>query len=104
MYRRVAQPPLTLNGRIGETKTTGSNAYVSISDDLFREITLWLSIRNMSDPYHRNRTLAPNDLLFPSEAGTPYRIGNYLKGVLRPAGQGNDPGHDLPGFAADVRH
>jgi integrase len=38
----------------------------------------------MADPYHRNRPLAPNDLLFPTEAGTPYRIGNYLKRVLKP--------------------
>ena len=29
-------------------------------------------------------TLAPNDLLFPTETGTPYRIGNYLKRVLKP--------------------
>ena len=70
--------------RVGETKTTSSNAYVSISDDLYREITLWVSIRNMADPYHRNRPLAPNDLLFPTETGTPYRIGNYLKRVLKP--------------------
>ena len=70
--------------RVGETKTSSSNAYVSISDDLYKEITLWLSIRNMADPYHRNRPLAPNDLLFPTEAGTPYRIGNYLKRVLKP--------------------
>jgi integrase len=70
--------------RLGETKTTNSNAYVSISDDLYKEITLWLSIRSMADPYHRNRPLEPNGLLFPSETGTPYRIGNYLKRVLKP--------------------
>jgi integrase len=57
-------------GRVGETKTSSSNAYVSISDDLYKEITLWLSIRNMGDPYHRSRALAPSDLLFPTEAGT----------------------------------
>jgi integrase len=38
----------------------------------------------MTDPYHRNRPLAPNDLLFPTETGTPYRISNYLKRVLKP--------------------
>jgi integrase len=70
--------------RIGETKTESSNAYVSISEDLHKEITTWLSIRNMADPYHRNRALAPNDLLFPTEVGTPYRIGNYLKRILKP--------------------
>jgi integrase len=72
------------SARIGETKTESSNAYVSISDDLHKEITTWLSIRNMADPYHRNRALAPSDLLFPTETGTPYRIGNYLKRVLKP--------------------
>ena len=54
------------------------------SEDLHKEIASWLSIRNMADPYHRNRALAPNDLLFPTEAGTPYRIGNYLKRILKP--------------------
>ena len=70
--------------RVGETKTSSSNAYVSISDELYKEITLWLNIRNMGDPYHRSRTLPPNDLLFPTEVGTPYRIGNYLKRILKP--------------------
>jgi integrase len=37
----------------------------------------------MGDPYHR-RAPAPNDLLFPTEVGTPYRIGNYLKRILKP--------------------
>jgi integrase len=70
--------------RVGETKTSSSNAYVSISSDLFKEIALWLGIRNMGDRYHRDRAPAPNDLLFPTEAGTPYRIGNYLKRILKP--------------------
>jgi hypothetical protein len=30
------------------------------------------------DPYHRNHPPALNHLLFPTETGTPYRIGNYL--------------------------
>jgi integrase len=76
----------TGTSRIGETKTESSNAYVSISEDLHKEITIWLSIRNVADPYHRSRALAPNDLLFPTETGTPYRIGNYLKRVLKPIG------------------
>jgi hypothetical protein len=40
-------------GRVGETKTISANAYVSISDDLYNEITLRLSIRKMADPYRR---------------------------------------------------
>ena len=83
--------------RVGETKTTSSNAYVSSSDDLYEEITLWFSIRNMADPYHRNRPLAPNDLLFPTETGTPYRIGNYLKpSPETDCGHCWDSGHDIP--------
>jgi integrase len=70
--------------RVGEIKTSSSNAYVSISNDLYREIALWLGIRNMGDRYHRDCTPAPNDLLFPTEVGTPYRIGNYLKRILKP--------------------
>jgi hypothetical protein len=89
--------------RVGETKTGSSNAYVTISDDFYKEITLWLSIRNMGDPYHRSRTLAPNDLLFPTDAGTPYRIGNYLKRILKPiAANAWDSRHDLSGAAPNV--
>jgi len=70
--------------RIGETKTWGSNAYVSISPELHKEIETWLKLRNMADPYHRGKKPASNDLLFPSEAGSPFRIGNYLKRTLKP--------------------
>jgi hypothetical protein len=70
--------------RIGETKTWGSNAYVSISPELHKEIETWLKLRNMADPYHRGKKPASNDLLFPSEAGSPFRIGNYLKPTLKP--------------------
>jgi integrase len=70
--------------RIGETKTESSNAYVSISEDLHQEIMTWLSIRNLEDPYHSSGTMRSTDLLFPSEVGTPYRIGNYLKRILKP--------------------
>ena len=60
----------TENGadRAGETKTSRSNAYVSISDDLYKEITVWLSIRNMGDPYHRRHVLTSSDLLFPTRS------------------------------------
>jgi integrase len=70
--------------RIGETKTQGSNAFVSISPELHKEIETWLKLRNMADPYHRGKKAASNDLLFPTEAGSPFRIGNYLKRVLKP--------------------
>jgi integrase len=70
--------------RIGETKSTTSNGYVVISPDLEKELRTWLQIRRMGDAYHKTAEPAPNDLLFPSETGTPYRIGNYLKRVLKP--------------------
>ena len=44
----------------------------------------WLQIRNMGDGYHKTAAPAPNDLLFPTEVGTPYRVGNYLKRILKP--------------------
>jgi integrase len=70
--------------RIGETKTQGSNAYVSISPELHKEIETWLQLRNIADPYHRGKKGTQTDLLFPTEAGSPFRIGNYLKRVLKP--------------------
>jgi integrase len=70
--------------RIGETKSTTSNGYVAISPELEKELRTWLQIRNLGDAYHQTAAPAPNDLLFPTEAGTPYRIGNYLKRVLKP--------------------
>jgi integrase len=70
--------------RIGETKSATSNGYVSISSELEKELSAWLQLRNVSDGYHRTVDRAANDLLFPSEAGTPFRVGNYLKRVLKP--------------------
>jgi integrase len=69
--------------RVGETKSTTSNGYIAISPELEGELRTCLQIRNVADPYHRV-VGTPNDLLFPTEAGTPYRIGNYLKRVLKP--------------------
>lgn len=69
--------------RVGETKSATSNGYVSMSAELQKEIETWLQLRNVADPYHKSR-VAANDLLFPTEAGTPYRIGNYLKRTLKP--------------------
>ena len=72
------------SNRLGETKTRGSNAYVSISRELHREIETWLRLRSVVDPYHRGRKPSSSDLLFPCEAGSPFRIGNYLKRILKP--------------------
>ena len=73
--------------RIGETKSATSNGYVSISADLEKEIRTWLQFRRIADPYHRTAEPAPNDLLFPTEIGTPFRVGNYLKRTLKPLAQ-----------------
>ena len=72
--------------RIGETKSATSNGYVAISCELQKEIDAWLMLRNVPDPYHKSAA-ASNDLLFPNEAGNPYRIGNYLKRTLKPLAQ-----------------
>jgi len=89
--------------RVGETKTTSSNAYVSISDDLYQEVTLWLSIRNMADPYHRNRPLAPNGLLFPSETGNAVPDRQLPETSPKAyCGHSWDSGHDLPGSTPNV--
>ncbi len=71
-------------GRPGDTKTPGSAGYVSISRGLQQEIENWLMLRSSKAPYHRSAIGAESDLLFSTEAGTPFRIGNYLKRVLKP--------------------
>jgi integrase len=61
--------------RIGSrTKTRSSKGYVAISADLERELHAWIQFPGA----------APGELLFPSEAGTPFRIANYLKRILKP--------------------
>ena len=77
--------------RIGETKSKTSNGYVALSTELEKELQTWLQIRNMGDGYHRTAVPAPNDLLFPTETGTPYRIGNYLKRILKPIAESRNP-------------
>ena len=62
--------------RIGETKSTSSNGYVSISPELEKELRTWLKMRAVGDPYHISAEPKPNDLLFRpkpvrrSESGT----------------------------------
>jgi len=73
--------------RIGDTKSTSSNGYVSISPELEKELRTWLQFRSVGDHYHLSAAPAPNDLLFPTEAGTPFRVGNYLKRIMKPIGE-----------------
>jgi integrase len=60
---------------------------VALSPELEKDLRMWLQIRRMADAYHRTAPPEPNDLLFPTETGTPYRIGNYLKRILKPIAQ-----------------
>ena len=72
--------------RIGETKTTGSHAYVGISEGLQEELEIWIQARRQKVPYHGTAApiAAASNLLFPSETGTAFRLGNYLKRYLKP--------------------
>jgi integrase len=58
--------------RIGRPKTDDSDGYVAISADLERELREWASTRK------------PGSLMFSTEVGTTWRVGNYLKRVLKP--------------------
>jgi integrase len=58
--------------RIGATKTDESDGVVSISADLEAGIRAWAETR------------PAGALLFPTEKGTTWHIGNYLKRVLKP--------------------
>ena len=70
--------------RIGETKTTGSLAYVGISKGLREELEIWIHARRQQVPYHKTASAAASDLLFPNEAGKTMGLGNYLKRCLKP--------------------
>jgi len=62
--------------RIGETKNTGSTAYVSITESLRREIEIWMM--------RSGGQLGSHAFLFPSAAGTPFTIRNYIERILQP--------------------
>jgi integrase len=70
--------------RIGKTKTTGSQAYVGISAGLQEELEIWIHARRQKRAYHATASANASELLFPSETGTPFRLGNYLKRYLKP--------------------
>lgn len=62
--------------RIGETKTETSDAWVAIPPDLARDLKAWVA-------KHPQRHV-PRAFLFPTGTGTAYRVGNFLKRVLKP--------------------
>jgi integrase len=72
--------------RLGDTKSTRSKGFVYLPEAVSTEIQNWQMIRSAVAPYHRSAN-APTEvspLLFPTERGTPFRIGNYLKRYLKP--------------------
>jgi integrase len=75
------------NRRIGETKTSGSRAYVGISSGLQEELEIWIQARRQKSPYHNSADAASSKLLFPTETGSTFRLGNYLKRCLKPLGK-----------------
>lgn len=72
--------------RVGETKTPGSRAYVTMSEGLQEELAMWIQARRQTRPYHAATEESAQEslLLFPSEKGTTMRLGNYLKRYLKP--------------------
>jgi integrase len=70
--------------RIGQTKNVSSRAFVAISPGLQEELEMWIQARRQQHPYHAAASSARSDLLFPSETGTTFRLGNYLKRTLKP--------------------
>jgi len=62
--------------RIGETKTKASDAWVAVPPDLAGDLKAWVA----KHPQRHD----PQAFLFPTATGTAYRVGNFLKGVLKP--------------------
>ncbi len=62
--------------RIGETKTETSDAWVAVPPDLARDLNAWVA----KHPQRHD----PRAFLFPTVTGTAYRVGNFLKRVLKP--------------------
>lgn len=70
--------------RIGGTKTGGSRGYVGISAGLQQELAAWIRERHQKRLSQAPPDASSSDFLFPSETGTPFRLGNYLKRYLKP--------------------
>jgi integrase len=64
--------------RIGDTKTVDANAFVALTPALERDLRAWAATQS-------------NGLLFPTDQGTAWRIGNYLKRVLKPLAASVEP-------------
>jgi integrase len=70
------QDSQTGKDRIGDTKTEESDGHVAVSQQLEAELRSWAG------------TLPAGSLLFATGEGTAWRIGNYLKRVLKPLAAG----------------
>jgi integrase len=62
--------------RIGETKTETSDAWVSVPPELARDLRTWVAKHPQKHDFKA--------FLFPTATGTAYRVGNFLKRVLKP--------------------
>jgi integrase len=62
--------------RIGATKTKTSNVWVAVPPDLAPDLHAWVA----AHPQRHD----PRAFLFPTATGTAYRMGNFLKRVLKP--------------------
>jgi integrase len=58
--------------------------YVGISQGLQDEVEMGVQARRQQRPYHTTASASSSKLLFPSETGSPFRLGNYLKRHLKP--------------------
>ena len=68
--------------RLGETKSIGSTGFVSLPDGIYQEILNWQMMR--TETITQPIDVPGSPFLFPTERGTPFRIGNFLKRNLKP--------------------
>jgi len=62
--------------RIGATKTKTPDAWVAVPPGLAQDLNAWVA----AHPQRHD----PRAFLFPTATGTAYRMGNFLKRVLKP--------------------
>lgn len=68
--------------RLGSTKSLGSTGYVSLPDSIYREIQICQMTR--ADIVKAKVMPPGSPFLFPTSRGTPHRVGNYLRRILKP--------------------
>ena len=90
--------------RIGETKTTGSCAFVGISKELQEELDMWIHARRQQRPYSRHGCRIIVGLAVPKRDRHYLSVGKLPETLSEAAGkEGWYPGHDIPSASADLR-